>query len=682
MAAMVVAAMVVVAAIVSGALTTCGPSGRDSQDQANAGRAVVDSGTPRLASTPERHRRSRLGKPGDTPDTSRRSDKGLETRGGVVVTPNGEPVPGAFVAFGDLDQSDHTTVTGPAGRFSFEIRAPVAVVFAVAERGNAIWHGEARADGWPPDLTVTVRPPAPSDRVVLVRVVGHDGGEVHSATASPVHAEFWDRTGFYEEIRVAGGAFPVAERRWGSQDEPVFIVGDARSAAGVPLPYGSALVAVDPRGPPVTEVRLPPGSSISGRVVKPDGSPAERVNVYLRARPDGYDADHMENVDRRARTGGDGAFTFTGVREGRATLFTERDRHVGASHVSVEAGGPDVTIPLRRRVSVTVRVTDQSGAPLGTARVMVYATHGDPEVRGVLMGEGTKTDDSGMCVESGVPEKTPLTVSVWAPGFVGYRGDDLSQTGAEIPVVLQREGLIRGRVMAPDGTSLSHVPLFVRPNGTSYVTWDRTGDEFEVHDLPRGQRVTLALMDGHRVVAETEATAGDANVVVRWPDEEYLTLVLADERDTGHADWPGPVVLLSGGGPVASNDSAEPVVTFPSSHLPPTVDIQVGPIADGRYAFVREVKSRGVRVVALSPGERIAGRITLPGGMNPGFVECEVRAKSGFAASFETSIDGSFSFKGLPRGIYELSASGPDGRRAMATVSAPSEGIGVELVDE
>lgn len=277
---------------------------------------------------------------------------------GVVRTEDGTPVPGAFVALGDLDASEDTALTDATGSFGIDQFPSYSHARVVALLHGATWRGEEPADGAPIKVDVTVRRhDAADDRVVLVHVVGHDGGSIPRATVEAVGgvvAEPW-RWDTRNVLTASGGWFPVRAKRWREGERPVFLVGCARDDQDSPLSYSPALVTVNPQSFEPVEVRLPPGTSIAGVVESADGRPAEGIVVTLNpAAPQDYDAARMLRPrELTTRTDAAGRFRFGALASGTATIRIDAkpDAHEGCAARDVQPGGGDLLLQLRERAA-------------------------------------------------------------------------------------------------------------------------------------------------------------------------------------------------------------------------------------------------------------------------------------------------------------------------------------------
>ena len=109
------------------------------------------------------------------------------------------------------------------------------------------------------------------------------------------------------------------------------------------------------------------------------------------------------------------------------------------------------------------------------------------------------------------------------------------------------------------------------------------------------------------------------------------------------------------------------------------MDVQVGPTAEGRYAWLRRVPSRGFLRLALSEGARLRGRVTAPEDGDIGLVECRAATLDGFSVAFESRADGTFDVPGLPPGTVTLLARSREGLSGVVRIDVPATDARIEL---
>jgi len=523
---------------------------------------------------------------------------------------------------------------------------------------------------------VTLSPPKEGDVLRLVRVVGWDGGAVDGGHATVLRRGRdlrWDTN----DVAIAGGRFVADTRATKHGATALYVVTDPRDAEGRPLPYGPVLVDADRLDDVVTEFRLPPGVSLSGRVVGPDGRPVQGAKVVLRPpSPDGFDADHMPVWEETVWTSEGGTFSFGGLPDGGARLsVTGPESLARVIALDVTCGDDEVVVKLVATVEATITVTDIAGKPVPGADVR-WSDEGAIEA--------VKTGADGRARVTRLRPGVPMRLDVNHVDLV--ETIDPAWIAADTTVVLPPSLPIFGTVTDVDGRPLPEAKLFVErrrpasPDGTETVYDDGT---FFVPDMTEGDEAELRLMDGHRVVARRVASAGAKDVRLVWDDPGRFGVVFACDPDDV---WKGgPLVRLCGetGDGVSSSECA-PIVTLPIAGLPERVAVQLGPLADGRWAVVRDVAPRGVLRVPGSSwrtGRALSGRVTrAEGGAPSADATVVISDGEGFVVSVRTADDGSYRVPGVPTSCLTIRAESPAGGGAdPRTADAGTDALVVDL---
>lgn len=565
--------------------------------------------------------------------------------------PDGSPVADALVTLGDLDDTDTATCSAADGTFAIDDIAFYSSVHAAALRDGALWRGKTDADGGPLDLVVTLAKAPETDTLRLVHVVGWDGGRVDAAHATVLRREVaWNQRHF-DAIGVGGGWLAVQPLAIGRDGAPLLVVTAAADAEGRALPYGPVLVDAERLDGLVTEIRLPPGVSLAGRVVGPDGEavPGARVSL-VPPPPDGFDADHMPAWTEWRRTGDDGAFSFHGLPRGAGRLSVLATGPLASTAgVEVACGDADVVVRLTAAVSATITVTDAAGAPVADADVWCDDW---PEKT------ATKTGADGRALLVGLRPGVPATLGVDRDGFVRTTRD--GWVAADTTIVLAEDHPIRGVVVDAAGRPFPEAPLTaLRSRSGALLRHVELADDgtFVVWDVPAGESVELCLADRGRTVARTVAIAGATGVVLVWDDPGRFAVAFPRSADDA---WDGaPLVTLRDAGGrdaavVSPEDAASrAVLTFDAAALPDRVDVQAGPLADGHWALVRGVSPRGVLRIGTEVwqhGRSLRGTVVRADGTTSAAdVTVTVRDGDGFVVRTRAAPDGTFRVPGAPR---------------------------------
>ena len=590
-----------------------------------------------------------------------------------VVTESGDPVPGALVLLGDLDAPSWAAPAAGDGRFVLAASPINHTLRAGARRDGEAWIGSTPADGGPFPWTVVVRPPASChDRVVVVRVLDPEGRPVPRATAVPLSGAVRGKHPRTEGGAVSGGVFVVPAARWHRGEVPVFLLRDPRDGEDRPLPLGEAAVAVDPAGPAEVEVRLPAGGFVGGRLLGPDGRPRVGGTVTFRQEPPGtlpVPSPEWTCTDREGR------FLFA---SGPGGGLLEATDLLGSGPVAAAAGEVEVVLRLREEAPLLLLVLDEGGAPVEEGSVWVEVVGGESSRKRVaLAADGTGT-------LPGLPAGCEIDLSVWVSGCMRHEGRTRVD-GSLLRIELRRAAVVRGRLVAADGTGIPGATVLASAPGdlpVPWATWALTGDDgsFSIQELPPGAAVRLAAGDERRTLVEEEVVAGGGEeVLLRLPAEEEVLLVYVDGGDCRPESAP---VVISAGGRVLARGFAwwlPAFVAIPASDLPPTVDVAVGPTSwYGERAFLRGVPSRGILRPDMGYAS-VRGRVLRADGSGAAFARCRAEGEGGLSVEFEADERGEFRSCGLLPGPVVVTAEGFDGSTGTAAAEAPAEEVEVVL---
>jgi len=196
------------------------------------------------------------------------------------------------------------------------------------------------------------------------------------------------------------------------------------------------------------------GIEISGRVVRPDGTPAADAMVET---PTGV-------MPRSAQTMADGTFKLTGIASGPAVLTAHSsDGILSSPPLTVTAPAKNVTLTIPRGARIEGRVLDRATQQPVTDFTVGLPTRSQRMVPAEPRAEKTiHADDGSYAIDNVPPGAVDLVVR--AAGYVsGTRGDITAEDGKTvtgIDIQLDRGATISGRVTA-GGTPVAGVD--VRP---------------------------------------------------------------------------------------------------------------------------------------------------------------------------------------------------------------------------
>jgi len=369
----------------------------------------------------------------------------------------------------------------------------------------------------------------------------------------------------------------------------------------------------------VVRVR-PPSETISGRVLDEAGAPVRGVEIEDRS-----DFGHIS-----ARSGRDGTFKLERRRPGGAKqaslVLSSREHEVDEAPREVAWGTQDVEFRVRKAPALTIRVTDEQGAPVDSYMVRLI-----PQNRGRWSSLDSEPRAKGKH-EDGTVVIPGLTRGDWllmvefaaASGFCTVQRDFTQDAGPKrfdlraLPA--QRRTL---RVVGPDGPVAGTTVQLCDPFGAP-LTDDRLVMQRDHWLMNSGNRNAMVLWEG--------TTDGDGRVVMAGPGDRELGVCV-----------PGPGHLPVRLAPVALGVAEELVVTV--SRGAQLVGKVVPPEA------VAELK----RLVESEPGkgfpEGRAPRLTLRRDQER-FPKDHVLADK--KPDLRIGDDGAFQVDGLPPGTWQI----------------------------
>ena len=426
--------------------------------------------------------------------------------------------------------------------------------------------------------------------------------------------------------------------------------------------------------------RLVPGAMrrISGRVLRPDGSPAVGALVSLRERmPDGTPVLRWAPrgvMTRSTLTDARGEFAFEVPSESDYELFAEptarapreTDPAVLPTAVPLEVGSettapilaarggrlPPMTLRLRVPGRIEVQVTDERRRPVSGAHVDMAS------------GPSLDGDGTGRYVRNDVvPGRWDLTVSSPLSDNVHRTVEVTEGVTTAIQVELHCGVRVSGTVVDPKGQPVPEARVrVVAPRGADGEDkvlatghCDASG-HFEMGQLPEGPLRLHADADGFDSLEEFTDVAGDtANVRVRgvWLGRVRMRLATSDgkplptsvEVNVGIPGEPHPFEgtadVLDGWIVVSefSGDDEQLVVDVPG-YAPVVRTLRVAP-----------GKEVDLGTVTLDAGHDVDGVVVTPEGVP--IPNAAVHA-AGDRATDRTARDGGFHLTRLPAGPVDL----------------------------
>ncbi|MGA8808526.1 MAG: carboxypeptidase regulatory-like domain-containing protein [Thermoanaerobaculia bacterium] len=410
------------------------------------------------------------------------------------------------------------------------------------------------------------------------------------------------------------------------------------------------------------------GISVSGRVVRPDGTPVSPAVVDA---PTTF-------APRIADTNSDGTFTITGLNAGPAVLTAHSiDGNLSSLPVTINAPAKDVTITIPRGARIEGRVLDRATQQPVTDFAVSLPTPGQrPLVTTTPHEEKMIHADDGSYAIDNVPPGT-VNLNVRASGYVTGSRDINAEDGktvAGVDIQLDRGATISGHVTS-HGASIagaevgqaSQRGLQTGPR-TGGVTTDADG-LYKLDGVAEGER----LIEFHK----TGFITAQKPVEVKSGKDVQLDA----ELDPGH-ELRGRVVDRSGGGVAGAYIMATGAGERRFDNMIVSDgdgSFVVSGLADGKYQVTArkegmvsgdasdiDLPQTRALTLTLDAGATITGRVT---GVSPEELTQVIVTAVGGTTRNQTYTDasGNFSLPGLPDGQVRVDAFlTTAGRRRMA----------------
>ena len=355
--------------------------------------------------------------------------------GGVVVSPDGLPVPGLLIGFRPVAGAGwprRVTTTDATGGFGTRVfrEGPFE---AVSRRVKLL--GECRVGSTGARL---VYDPA-SRKEMLLRIVDYDGALIPRCALSVLTGSQHNQTG--SNLEVEGGLHRV--RMDGPRPLIEIRVRNPRDDSGAPLPLSDRYVKDIDREASELEICLEAAREVRGVVVDERGSPVPEIRVTA------------SHADRQIYFG-----PLAGAKSNSEGRFVLSRLPKAPVVVRVRSGQgpwgptPETTVPEHQD---EVRIVIRRG---GTFRVCVRGPDGAPVVGAEIhlswftdrFGRKREaTDAAGVAAFEGVPATALLSVSVWTDKVTQplppWSQDDIPSSEHELFVDLPAPVEISGTVV-------------------------------------------------------------------------------------------------------------------------------------------------------------------------------------------------------------------------------------------
>jgi protocatechuate 3,4-dioxygenase beta subunit len=410
------------------------------------------------------------------------------------------------------------------------------------------------------------------------------------------------------------------------------------------------------------------GIEISGRVVRPDGTPVPNAIVDT----------PTPVMQRTAETAADGTFTMAGIAAGITVLTAHStDSTLSSPPVTVTAPTKNVTLTIPLGARIEGRVTDRATQQPVTDFAIDLPPRGQRQFQFASTEKTIHADDGHYAIDNVPPGA--VDVYVRAAGYVrGSRGDVVAEDGKTvtgIDIQLDRGATISGRVTAA-GAPVAGVDVRQDSQRMPQISMSAPGGTNTDAD---GLYKLDGVAEGDRLIQFNKAGFVSAQKPV---DAKAGAEVRLDvELDPGH-ELRGRVVDRSGRGVAGVYVDASPGGMRRNANMNVTDGdgaFAVAGLSDGKYLVTArkegmvtaeatdvDVPQAQPITMTLDAGATVTGRVS---GLPPDqLTQVSVTGSGGMSRS-QTSADGSgnFTLNGLPDGQVRVEAflfSG--GRRRMA----------------
>jgi hypothetical protein len=419
----------------------------------------------------------------------------------------------------------------------------------------------------------------------------------------------------------------------------------------------------------VGTLKLTKGGMIVGRVVDDAVAPISRAQVTALEAQDPKDP-LPASVKPSIATDANGQFRLAGLAASTVDLRVEKEAYTPRALKAVPAGiaPPPIEIKLSPATFLSGWIVDPAQNPIPAANVV--ATWENEATAQTLT-----TSDGAFKLGPFAPG-TRTTLSVSARGYARGRSDDITAPDSNVRMVLDRNGVLRGRVFdAGTGRPIQKFQvLFQRRPSNPLLTAEYPGNRtfesnegrFEWSDLQSGLWTITIDAEGYQL----KAIAG-----LRIPQgQDGASVEVALERGPSLA---GAVFDAATGEPIAGATVGEKIYGAP---LPafnvvravttrrdgsflltglPSERVVVSITSNGYLSEEREIAplSQGALEIRLSKGGSITGTLFRSDGVTPaqGLVRL-TSPQTLQSVAVPASADGRFAFSMVRNGKYSLSA--------------------------
>jgi protocatechuate 3,4-dioxygenase beta subunit len=429
-------------------------------------------------------------------------------------------------------------------------------------------------------------------------------------------------------------------------------------------------------------VKLGRGWTLRGHVVdERTGTPVPAAEVTAATGALGL---HTRRTESDLR----GRFTLEGIIGDEQSLYVDADGYLVAGPLTHTIESGELLVRLKRASRIEGRVVDESGRAIAGAWVRALGEEARPSAPGAdslgvtagpvppisaaeggtlaFVGQATTQQDGGFLLGHLPPGSYTIAASHddFAPSQTDPIRVDSNATLEDIRVVMRPGAELAGRVVDERGRGLESIPvaLSVPEEQLPRMAVTASDGSFSFKGV-RG-KVSVTALPYDLPAARTSATIAEYDALVTV--ELALTTSLftmhgrvVDERGFGVGGALITVISNDPRTPTRRNAKSDTDGTFsvPALPEPPySLSAEHPAFSETRLSRVDEVDD--VRVV-LSAGVIFVGRLR-DDWTGDGLPNARVRLEGPTRTETKTRDDGTFVFRQLPTGTYEVTLSHPD----------------------
>jgi hypothetical protein len=390
----------------------------------------------------------------------------------IVAAPAGAPL------FQSLFNGQGEAVSAPDGRFTLLLSPQWTDELQLIVRHGS--HAPGRSERFAPKgkapAEVTIR----LGRGVEVsgQIVDASGRGVEEATIAWIEVD--DKSGFRppaeQLLRNDGGVWPKS----GKGGSFVVRVGEGKYDFAATAPghrAGSERgVEVGSAGAKVRLV-LEPAATISGIVVREDGTPVEGVRIAV--------VDDRRTVDEAVTTAADGSFTLGGVAPGELRLMAMKPEEMVEETITTTAPASNLRIVVPAAGGLRGKVINAgTRLPVGQFTVVLKRKSAVSGRRPEQYTQKRFYDANGLFDFPALPAGE-IELSVTSEGYVPAKTKKITLVAgekSELEIVLDTGASISGRVSDESGRAVADASVSVEFRGEGGETFDRFGPPMTASD--------------------------------------------------------------------------------------------------------------------------------------------------------------------------------------------------------